>query len=105
MRGIKKNTRIWPTFQSALLSEATRLRELEKQQIETQSKIRTYGFLAVLAVLSIVGFILYRNNRQKQKANLVLQEQKDKVESTLHELKSTQSQLIQSEKMASLGEN
>ncbi|MBP6233820.1 MAG: GHKL domain-containing protein [Chitinophagaceae bacterium] len=48
--------------------------------------------------------MLYRNNRQKQKANKVLQEQKDKVESTLYELKATQSQLIQSEKMASLGE-
>jgi signal transduction histidine kinase len=33
-----------------------------------------------------------------------LQYQKDKIESTLTELKSTQSQLIQSEKMASLGE-
>ena len=91
-------------FQSMLLSEAARLRELEKQQIETQSKIRTYAFLAALAFLSIVGFFLYRNNRQKQKANTVLQEQKDKVESTLQDLKSTQAQLIQSEKMASLGE-
>ena len=91
-------------FQSALLSEATRLRELEKQQIETQSKIRTYGLLAVLAVLSIIGLILYRNNRQKQKANKVLLEQKDKVESTLSQLKSTQAKLIQSEKLASLGE-
>ncbi len=91
-------------FQSMLLSEATRLRELEKQQIETQSKIRTYAFLAVLAVLSIIGLILYRNNRQKQKANTVLQEQKDKVETTLSQLKATQTQLIQSEKLASLGE-
>jgi signal transduction histidine kinase len=91
-------------FQSVLLNEAARLRELEKQQIETQSKNRTYGLLAVLVVFSIIGFILYRNNLQKQKANKVLQDQKDKVESTLHELKSTQSQLIQSEKMASLGE-
>ncbi len=84
-------------FQSLLLSEASRLRELEKQQIETQSKIRTYSFLAGLAVLSIIGLILYRNNRQKQKANIVLA-------STLTSLKSTQSQLIQSEKLASLGE-
>ncbi len=98
-------------FQSVLLSEATRLRELEKQQIETQSKIRTYGLLAVLGVLSIIGFILYRNNRQKQKANIVLQGkneeinlQKNKVEKALTELKSTQAQLIQSEKLASLGE-
>ena len=53
--------------------------------------------LAGLGILSIIGFILYRNNRQKQKANAVL-------ENTLAHLKSTQSQLIQSEKMASLGE-
>ncbi|OYU94403.1 MAG: hypothetical protein CFE21_16620 [Bacteroidetes bacterium B1(2017)] len=84
-------------FQSLLLTQATRLRELEKQQIETQSKNRTYSFLAVFAVLSIIGFILYRNNRQKQKANAVLA-------STLTNLKSTQTQLIQSEKLASLGE-
>ncbi|HMU72186.1 MAG TPA: ATP-binding protein, partial [Ferruginibacter sp.] len=37
------------------------------------------------------------NNRQKQKANT-------RLEKTLNELKATQSQLIQSEKMASLGE-
>ncbi|WP_283773931.1 ATP-binding protein [Aquiflexum sp. TKW24L] len=99
------------TFQSLLLSEAARLRELEKQQIETQSKIRTYGFLAALAFLSIIGLILYSNNRQKQKANALLQRQKDEINDqrqqlqvSLENLKSTQAQLIQSEKMASLGE-
>ena len=84
-------------FQKLSLREALRLESLEKEKIQTQSKIRTYGLLAGLTVLSIIGFILYRNNRQKQKANKVL-------ESTLTNLKSTQSQLIQSEKMASLGE-
>ena len=42
--------------------------------------------------------------KKKKKANVLLQQQKEKVESTLTELKSTQAQLIQSEKMASLGE-
>jgi len=59
--------------------------------------------MVVLAVV-IIAFIQYRNNKHKQKANILLTHQKEKVESTLSELKSTQAQLIQSEKMASLGE-
>ncbi|HET6723919.1 MAG TPA: ATP-binding protein, partial [Chitinophagaceae bacterium] len=51
-----------------------------------------------------IAGLLYRNNKQRKKANVLLQEQKTKTEQTLQELKSTQSQLIQSEKMASLGE-
>jgi two-component system NtrC family sensor kinase len=59
----------------------------------------------------VLLFILYRNNKNKEKANNLLSKQKEeiniqknKVEQTLTELKSTQAQLIQSEKMASLGE-
>jgi C4-dicarboxylate-specific signal transduction histidine kinase len=44
------------------------------------------------------------NNRQKQKANVLLQHQKAITEQALQDLKATQAQLIQSEKMASLGE-
>ena len=53
--------------------------------------------LTGLGIFLLVGLILYRNNRQKLKANKTL-------EQTLANLRSTQSQLIQSEKMASLGE-
>ena len=84
-------------FQVAGFEETLKFQELEKEKIQTQNKIRTLGMLGGLVVLSIIGFILYRNNRQKQKANKVL-------ETTLTNLKSAQSQLIQSEKMASLGE-
>jgi len=84
-------------FQKLSLGEAMRLKNLEKEHIQTQSKIRTYGFLAGLGVLSVIGFLLYRNIRKEKKAKAV-------IEKTLADLKSTQSQLIQSEKMASLGE-
>jgi len=84
-------------FQNVGFDEQLRLEELEKEKIQTQNRIRTYAMLAGLSVFLILGLLLYRNNRQKQKANKVL-------EITLTNLKSTQSQLIQSEKMASLGE-
>jgi hypothetical protein len=46
----------------------------------------------------LFGLIQWRHSIQRKKANFLLQQQKEKVESTLAELKSTQSQLIQSEK-------
>ena len=54
--------------------------------------------------MAAILLIQLRNSKQKRKANEILQQQKEKVESTLTELKSTQVQLIQREKMASLGE-
>jgi signal transduction histidine kinase len=84
-------------FQNIGFSEQLKLQELEKKQIETQNKIRTYTLLGGLGVILLVTLILYRNNRQKQKNNKLL-------ENTLNNLKATQTQLIQSEKMASLGE-
>jgi two-component system NtrC family sensor kinase len=84
-------------FQKIGFDERLKLDTLEKEKIETQTKIRTYTMLAGIAIFVIISSILYRNNKQKQKANKVL-------ESTLTKLKSTQNQLVQREKMASLGE-
>ena len=65
----------------------------------------------MLLLIIITVFILLKSNRQKQKANKLLQKQKQEIEDqrdqtnkALDHLRQTQAQLIQSEKMASLGE-
>lgn len=84
-------------YQNLNFGEQIRLEELEKEKLRTQNRIRVYSLLSGLVFILLVAFILFRNALQKQKANKVL-------EQTLANLKSTQTQLIQSEKMASLGE-
>jgi two-component system NtrC family sensor kinase len=91
-------------LQNMIADEETRQKELETERIANQNKLKQYGLLTGLSILILIGFILYRNNRQKHKANLLLSEQKEKVEQTLKTLQSTQAQLIQKEKLASLGE-
>jgi signal transduction histidine kinase len=98
-------------FQDIGFEQQLKMQQLEKERIETQDKIRTYAMLTGIIVVLIIAFLLYRNNRNRKKANEILQKQKEEievqkknVEQTLGELKSTQAQLIHSEKMASLGE-
>jgi signal transduction histidine kinase len=98
-------------FQNVSFEETLRLENLESEQLQTESKIRIYSLLAGLMVVSVIGIILFRNNNQRKKSNLLLtsqkneiEQQKKQVEESMEQLQSTQSQLIQSEKMASLGE-
>ncbi len=91
-------------FQKLSFGAQLHAQEVEKEKAAIQTKIRTYALLAGIAVFMLLAAIFYRNNRQKQKANMVLNRQKEEVQNTLAQLKSTQTQLIQSEKMASLGE-
>ena len=91
-------------LQLLTIKEQQRQKQIEQEQDRYKNEVRTYAFVGVLGVFLFLSIFLYRNNRHKQKANALLQQQKEKVESTLSELKVTQTQLIQSEKMASLGE-
>ncbi len=91
------------------LQQISAARDLKEQRYKNNLKM--YALLAVLLVAIIIAVLILRSNRQKQKAYALLQkqkqetdDQKQKVENALVNLKSTQSQLIQSEKMASLGE-
>jgi len=84
-------------YQNILFAENQNLQKIEQEKTAAQNRIRIFSLLGTLGFLLLIALLLYRNNRQKQKANNVLA-------TTLENLKSTQSQLIQSEKMASLGE-
>ena len=78
-------------------------RQLREQEAEQQKLL-----LLILAGLAIpllgLTVVLIRTNRQRRVANVQLHDQKVALEETVSELKATQNQLIQSEKMAALGE-
>ena len=78
--------------------------QLIKEQENKNQRLWIISIAGALLFALILSFILFRNNKNRQKANWILLQQKEKVQETLEELKVTQSQLIQSEKMASLGE-
>ena len=104
---LKNRTKITQA-QNLSFTQALHEQQLEQAKKDAQQQFETrlkfYVLAAVILIILIIVFLLLRNNRNKRKANILLSKQKDEIQSTLSELKSTQAQLIQSEKMASLGE-
>jgi signal transduction histidine kinase len=79
-------------------------KDAEAKRVKTLQYFTIIGLTVLVLVILAIALIQWKNSQQRKKANTLLQSEKEKVESTLSELKSTQAQLIQSEKMASLGE-
>jgi signal transduction histidine kinase len=84
-------------LQNLSYDEALRQQQIQQAKAEAQTQTKFNMLFGGLGTLILVAFLLWRNNRQKQKAQT-------KIEKAYTELKTTQAQLIQSEKMASLGE-
>jgi signal transduction histidine kinase len=98
-------------IENLAFKEKEKEKELLSAKLKQTNDLKIYALLGGLLLFIIIATILFLNNKHRQKALAILQQQKQeiylqkiKVEHVLNELKSTQAQLIQSEKMASLGE-
>lgn len=83
--------------QSLAFNERLYQKDLAIRKEKEKSVTRIYASLAIIIAVLVIAFIQWKNSRHKQRA-------KEKIEKAYDELKVTQQQLIQSEKMASLGE-
>jgi two-component system, NtrC family, sensor kinase len=97
--------------QHVAFNQKLRQQELIASQLKYKEKLRFYLLTAGLAIFLLVAVFLWRNNLHRKKDYVLLEKQKQetdhqktKTEQALSELKTTQTQLIQSAKMASLGE-
>lgn len=86
-------------------------KELEFESNALRQRWLTFFAFAALVLLAVILWIITRNrnrlnhtNKELQQKNAVIEVQKLKAEETLDKLQAAQAQLIQSEKMASLGE-
>ena len=98
-------------IQSLDFEEQEKQKEIEASKLKFENRLKMYSLIGGLLTLLAISIILFRNNRNRQRAFTLLQKQKQetdvqksKAEKTLNDLKTTQAQLFQSEKMASLGE-
>lgn len=84
-------------IQAIAFNENLKRHQLEADQLKYKNRVQKNILAGGMFILLLIAAILWRNNRHKQLAKI-------KIEKAYTELKSTQAQLIQSEKMASLGE-
>ena len=84
-------------LQNITFNERLKQQQIEAERARFKSRAQLYIMSAGIFVVLLVVVLLWRNNLHKQKSKL-------EIEKAYNELKATQAQLIQSEKMASLGE-
>ena len=88
--------------------QALSVQKALQEKLYQQEKILRNYLIGISVLILVSAFFVIRNINVKRKKiqsqNMQLDEQRKSVEKSYHELQSAQAQLIQSEKMASLGE-
>lgn len=97
---VKKQTQLEMNYdfdkREAIQQEIVRQQQAEQQAKIERERLLRNGFLLIGVLLLIIAYVLFNQYKVKKKANAELS-------STLENLRATQQQLIQAEKMASLG--
>jgi signal transduction histidine kinase len=91
-------------LQTIEFNEQLQKQESLAKQEQLMARVKTYIMLGGIVLLLLLSIFLWMNNRRKQLVNILLNQRSEKIQRTLAELEATQSQLIQKEKMASLGQ-
>lgn len=98
-------------LQNLAYEEQKKIENIRQDRLRQRNLIIFLSLAFTLFIFGVITFILYRNNHFRKKAYRLLEKQKaeidtqkSRLEETLSSLRLTQAQLIQSEKMASLGE-
>lgn len=89
--------------QLVLQNEFEQRELLQLAEINKQKQVRNFLLLSIGLVI-ILGIVILNRYFIKRKANISLEKQKAELNETLCHLTQAQSQLVQSEKMASLGQ-
>ena len=76
------------------IKEKQRIDDLNLSEVYAQNRLRFNAAVVLLLSALVISVILYRNNRNKQKANLALKDKNDKIEKTVSALNTTQAALV-----------
>ena len=98
---LQKSTELTMNYEFEKKQQLQQAEQKSKDAVQKTKQVALTIASVLMLALAVVAFIGFKN---KQKANLLLTQQKEETEKTLNRLKVTQTQLVQSEKMASLGE-
>ncbi|MEP6750962.1 MAG: sensor histidine kinase, partial [Bacteroidota bacterium] len=76
------------------IKEKQRIEDLNLAEVYAKNQMRFNTAMALFVSALVISFVLYRNNRNKQKTNLALQDKNEKIEKTVSALNKSQASLV-----------